>query len=108
MRKQWRCYFCDDVFTRAVDAAEHFGGDQGALAACQIKGHEHKLLQKIREQEAMILSFLHETEPLTRAMEGMRTEHAEALRRTEEDGYNKGVRDMREMVEARTDLETSE
>lgn len=94
-RKQWRCFFCDHVFTREQDAAEHFGSDQLAETACQIKGHEHGLLGKIRQQEATILSYLHETDPLTRAMETMRYEHDEALRRAEEAGYDRGVQDMK-------------
>jgi hypothetical protein len=97
-RKRWRCFHCDDVFTREVDAAEHFGSDQGALTACQIKGHEHLLVSKIREQERVILSHLQETDPLLRAMECMRSEHAQALRRAEELGYGRGVRDMQDHI----------
>ena len=93
-RARWRCFHCDEVFTRAQDAAEHFGGDRGALAACQIKGHENLLVQKIREQESLILSYLHEDATLLRAMQAMQSDHAHALRRAEEDGYNRGVRDM--------------
>lgn len=93
MRPRWRCFHCDDVFTRAQDAAEHFGGDRGALTACQIKGHEHLLVQKIREQETLILSYLHEDATVLRAMEAMQSDHALALRRAEEDGYNRGVLD---------------
>jgi hypothetical protein len=94
-RNSWRCFHCDERFARAADAAQHFGGDQGALAGCQIKGHEGGLLQKVREQEALILSYLHETEPLTRAMESMLAEHAQELRRAEELGYDRGVQDMK-------------
>lgn len=32
MRKQWRCFFCDEVFTRRKDAAEHFGRDDACEA----------------------------------------------------------------------------
>ena len=100
-RKQWRCFHCDDVFTRAVDAGEHFGGFEGALAACQIKGHEHGLLQLVRELEAQLRRYREEADPLTRAMEGMRCEHAQALRRAEEAGYDRGVRDMTREIERR-------
>lgn len=93
MRCRWRCFHCDEVFTREQDAAEHFGGDRGALTACQIKGHEHLLVQKIREQEELILSYLHEDATVLRAMEAMRSDHAQALRRAEEDGYSRGVQD---------------
>jgi hypothetical protein len=94
MRRRWRCFHCDEVFTREQDAAEHFGADQGALTACQIKGHEHLLVQKIREQEELIRSYLHEDATVLRAMAAMESDHAHALRRAEEDGYNRGVCDM--------------
>jgi hypothetical protein len=89
----WRCFHCNAVFTREQDAAEHFGGDQGALAACQIKGHEHLLVQAIREQEALLHRYRQETDPLLLAMEALRSEHAHQLRRAEEAGYDRGVRD---------------
>jgi hypothetical protein len=98
MRKQWRCFFCDAVFTRRVDAAEHFGADELAQPACQIKGHEHRLVQKIREQESDLARWRDELEPTLRALEEMRGEHSIALRRAEEEGYNRGVRDMRRQL----------
>jgi hypothetical protein len=93
--REWRCFHCDDVFTRAEDAQEHFGATQGALTGCQVKGHEYGLLGVIREQERELASYREEIDPLTLAMLGMKAEHAEALRCAEEAGYSKGVRDMR-------------
>jgi hypothetical protein len=93
MTRRWRCFHCDEVFTRERDAAEHFGSDQGALTACQIKGHENLLVQKLREQETLILSYLHEDATVLRAMAAMQSDHAQALRRAEEAGYDRGVRD---------------
>jgi hypothetical protein len=92
-RKQWRCFHCDDVFTREQDAAEHFGGTMGALAACQIKGHEHFLVREIRELERQVAMWVDERVPVLLALEAMRTEHADALRREEEIGYARGLRD---------------
>lgn len=94
MKRRWRCFHCDEVFTREQDAAEHFGADQFAEPACQIKGHENLLVRKIREQETLILSYLHEDATVLRAMEAMQSDHAQALRKAEEDGYNRGVLDM--------------
>ena len=94
----WRCFFCNQVFTREVDAAEHFGTTLGAQTACQIKGHEHDLLHVIRKQEAELARLRAEDTDLTRAMASMQYEHAEALRRAEETGYNRGVRDMNDHI----------
>lgn len=95
----WRCFHCGDVFRREVDAAEHFGGSLLDMAACQIKGHEHHLIAIIREQEQQLAKYRNEDGKILRAMEGMRFEHAEALRREEEVGYNRGVRDSLACVE---------
>lgn len=95
MRRRWRCFHCDAVFTRKQDAADHFGGEQGALTACQLKGYENLLIQKIREQEAQLGTYRHEDDIVLRAMEAMRADHARALRQAEELGYNRGVYDMR-------------
>jgi hypothetical protein len=37
MPRKWRCFCCDELFTRYECAAEHFGTEQGSLTACQIK-----------------------------------------------------------------------
>jgi transposase len=93
MRKVWRCFHCDTVFRNERHAREHFGADQGSLAACQIKGHEHALLRVIREQEEQLARYRSEDGDIVRAMESMRGEHAAALRRAEELGYDRGVQD---------------
>ena len=102
MRKRWRCFHCDEVLTREQDAAAHFGGQMGALAACQIKGHENNLLAVIREQEGELARHRNEDTQLIRAMESIRAEHTQALRRAEEIGYDRGVRDMNDQLAAAT------
>lgn len=92
---EWRCFHCGESFRREEDAREHFGGDRDALAACQIKGHEHQLIRKIREQEELLRDYENEDNALLRAWEGMQSEHATALRQAEETGYNRGVLDAR-------------
>ena len=60
-RKQWRCFFCDEVFTRAKDAAEHFGVDEACEAdvpACKIAAHEGHLVKYIRKLEALQSAIL--------------------------------------------------
>lgn len=107
MRKRWRCFFCDDVFTSRAGAAAHFGGHQGSLAACQIKGHEHHLLDKIREQEAELAEYRGEDNAILRALQGLRFEADERVRRAEEIGYDRGVRDMKAMAETQFGAEVT-
>jgi hypothetical protein len=94
MRKSWRCFHCDDVFTSVRAATEHFGGSQGALTGCQIKGHEHGLLALLREQEAELAAHRAENTPLINAIASMRAEHDVALRRAEELGFGRAVAEM--------------
>jgi hypothetical protein len=94
MRKRWRCFHCDEVFTSERWARDHFGADQGATPACQIKGHEGHLITYIRKLEDDLAAYRAEDSDVLRAMYAAQAEHAQALRRAEEDGYNKGVRDM--------------
>lgn len=94
----WRCFHCDDVFTNERDAAEHFGGSLMALAACQIKGHEHNLIAKIRAQELLLDTYRAADSQVLRAMESMRSEHVTALRTMEETGYGRAVIDMQKLA----------
>lgn len=98
-RKTWRCFFCDEVFRREKDARLHFGVVAYSEPACQIKGHEGGLLAFIRQQESELAKYRAETDPLTRVIEELRCENAAAVRRAEEDGYAKGVRDLKAIAE---------
>jgi hypothetical protein len=97
-RKQWRCFHCDAVFTRAVDAAEHFGGTEAALTACQIKSRELMLVGYIRELEAALARWQEERHPLLRALSAMEADMETQKRHAEEAGYGRGIRDMRRQL----------
>lgn len=93
-QKSWRCFHCDEVFTDYVAAKEHFGAirfSYGAVTydtpACQIDPQEHRRLI------AELAKYENEDSELQRAMAAMQTRHAEELRKAEEAGYAKGLRD---------------
>lgn len=94
MRKQWRCFHCDEVFTARRWALEHFGSD-GDIPACKIKGRDGHLITYIRKLEDQLVTYRNDDSDLMRAMLAMEADHRQALIRAEEGGYNKGVRDMR-------------
>lgn len=94
-RKQWRCFHCDDVFYSAKLAQEHFGSDCGSVPACQIRGYEGHLITYIRKLEDDLAQYRAEDSHIMRAMWTLEADHRRALVRAEEDGYNKGVRDMK-------------
>jgi hypothetical protein len=101
MRKQWRCFFCDEVFTRAVDAAEHFGAHQDDTPACCLHNHEHHLVHYIRRLEGELARYRAEDSDVMRSICAMEADHRRALIRAEEEGYNRGVRDMADQTRPR-------
>lgn len=98
MARQWRCFFCDVVFTRRRDAAEHFGCDDACEAdvpACRIAAHEGHLVTYIRRLERELRRYVREDSDVMRAMMTLESEHAGALLAAEERGYARGVADMK-------------
>jgi hypothetical protein len=94
--KKWRCFHCDEVFTTEVDARNHFGRDEGCETACLIKGAgEFALLQALRNAEDEITRFRNEDSDVIRSMWAMQADHSTALRREEEKGYARGLKDAR-------------
>lgn len=95
MKKTWRCFFCDVVLRSERAAREHFGASEMSTPACQIKGHEHGLVELIRRQEEELARYRAEDSELLRTWRQRESEHAQALLREEEKGYARGIDDMR-------------
>lgn len=98
-RKRWRCFHCAEVFTSFKWAREHFGEDQGDMPACQLKSYEGHLVTYIRKLEDDLAMYRAEDSDVMRSIMSLEADHRQALIRAEEDGYNKGVRDMRAQAE---------
>lgn len=97
-RKQWRCFFCDEVFTRRQDAGEHFGCDascEADIPACQIKAHEGHLITYIRKCEREIRRYQSEDSAVMRSIMALEGEQDRKLREADERGYAKGVEEMK-------------
>lgn len=92
-RKQWRCFHCDQVFRNQFEAGIHFGADQAGTCACVLP-HEQHLVEHIRDLERQLDSYRSESDRVMRSIMTLEGEHATALRREEEKGYERGVRDM--------------
>lgn len=93
-RKQWRCFHCDEVFKSRCCAAKHFGSFDDSMPACMIAAHEGHLVAYIRKLEDNLASYRLEDSDVMRSLMTLEVYHRQALIRAEEDGYNKGVRDM--------------
>ena len=97
-RKQWRCFFCDDVFTSRREAALHFGAFDSCepdVTACKLMSHQQNVLEYIRGLEEEIRLYQAENHPTLKAMYAVEDEMRRAVIRAEESGYNKGVQDMK-------------
>lgn len=94
----WRCFHCGDTFTKAQKrwAREHFGRDEGAQPVCLIRtAGETALLSALRQAEDQLVAYRAEDSAIMRSMWAMQADHKVALRREEEAGYAKGLRDAR-------------
>lgn len=94
---EWRCFFCDEVFTRREDAAEHFGSFDAHDAdepACKLMRHQKEFMKYVRGLEEEIRLYQDENQPLQKAIQLVEYEMATKEREAEERGYNKGVQDM--------------
>jgi hypothetical protein len=98
--KEWRCYHCDEVFTDAACARQHFGITEEQVPACQIRGSEGGLVKALRQAEEALFEAtarLHaESADGLAAYRAHLTRHENAVRTAEEVGYNRGVNDARE------------
>ncbi|MBR0700156.1 hypothetical protein JQ599_09615 [Bradyrhizobium diazoefficiens] len=96
--REWRCFFCDEVLTTRDAAAEHFGTEVGCdypTPACQIKAHEGHLVTYIRKLEEELGVWNTESHDLQKAVVSLEMSIDYKVRRAEEDGYARGVADMR-------------
>lgn len=83
--RQWRCFQCDETFTDRDAALEHFGPHCLCDTACQID------IKKYREMEVLHERELAEDSDSHRKFYSMQADHAQALIREEQKGYDKGV-----------------
>jgi hypothetical protein len=87
MGREWRCFYCDEVFTDPEDARVHFGDDCMSDTACQI-------VRAVREAARQLARYRAEDSDKDREFYRMQAEHTVALRRAEEEGYRRGLVDQ--------------
>jgi hypothetical protein len=96
----WTCFHCGEIFKTPGSARDHFGFDPSSDPACRIKvGEERGLVMELRRVEAKYIRLLEETSDesgaVAREFYGLDAKHAGELRRAEDEGYRKGLRDGR-------------
>lgn len=99
----WKCFFCGDSFADRREAADHFGGGEECLPACQIKASEGGLVRALRETEAALFDAtcaLHdENAEALKAWHAVGSRHEAALISQEQTGYERGLADRAGEVE---------
>lgn len=93
----WTCFHCGETFPGDHfgwrRARDHFGYDVLDDAACRLKAEEEGLLQKLRRAQVELRRYYAEDSDKDREFHAMRADHEAALRRAEELGYERGLRD---------------
>ena len=85
----WTCFHCGEVCANVEAARLHFGSSEHQQPGCQIDLAEYRSMEEVNRRHCEEDTELH------RALHRMGGEHREALRREEESGYAKGLRDGR-------------
>lgn len=90
MTRHWRCFHCDGVYKTFDAAREHFGPHELADPACQID------IKKFRQMETYFERCCAEDSDSDRKFYALIADHARALIREEQRGYDRGLADARE------------
>ena len=101
-KEGWTCFHCGQHFAGSFkgwqEALHHFGEAVLGDAWCQYTARQ------VRAMEALLRSYQEEDAPRDRHLAKLQAEHAVALRQEEEKGYARGLRDLRPVVEALSEL----
>lgn len=98
-RGAWRCFHCDDLFTTRWAARDHFGNDESATPACQIKAGEIGLVEALRRAEADVSEawgMIHtESTEAAKAYFAQQSRHQAQMTALEQAGYDRGIADAK-------------
>ena len=97
----WTCFHCGETFVDKTTAADHFGADEFAKAACVIKaGAERGILHALRDAERQAAEIVMRLESdgtdSGRAYRALLTRYEASVRAAEELGYERGLADGRQ------------
>jgi hypothetical protein len=96
----WICFHCGEHFRRdqVQQAREHFGATPDYTPGCleKLTAGERGLVGQVRALEAELARYREEDTDLHREIRSLETDHALALRREEEKGYARAVRDLQD------------
>lgn len=88
---KYLCFHCKEEFVGDAAAIEHFGPTCQCKPLCQVSRADYETLQNT------LKCYREEDTGLHRKLVSLRAEHADALRREEEKGYARGLKDGKQM-----------
>ncbi len=94
-RGGWVCFHCGDKFTNVAAARDHFGGSECDVPACKLNAVEGGLLRMLRDAQEELSQFRRDDTASYREFYALGADHAVKLRRAEEEGYERGLRDAK-------------
>lgn len=90
----WRCFFCDELFTDPQAAANHFGCDHpGNEPLCKLAQVDGGIAKVIADLASTLHGFQIEDNASFREFYSLGADHARALIREEQRGYDRGLAD---------------
>lgn len=97
----WTCFHCGEHFPGNMGgqraAQLHFGDGPDREPVCKISAEDRGLVRRFRAMERELERYRDEDSDKDRQMAGMCADHARALQREEEKGYERGLRDGRNL-----------
>jgi hypothetical protein len=116
----WTCFHCGETFTTPGSARDHFGAKPDAVPGCIARvsvGGQRGLLMLWRKAEEELAELYRQRgeddTPILRELYRLQGKHSEALRVSEEAGYERGLNDAKadsaaEIADLRYRLEVAE
>lgn len=103
MRKSWRCFHCDELFTSERCARNHFGSNEDRKPACIIKaGGESSLVAALRDAEDQVEQWMmavhNENTESAKAYYAQQSRHREQITAIEVSAYEKGIKEVNAIV----------
>ncbi|MDN3278806.1 hypothetical protein QWJ07_31405 [Frankia sp. RB7] len=97
--REWRCFFCDEVFTDPKAAGNHFGCDHpGNEPLCQLAQVDGGIARVIADLSEELQRYRSEDNESFREFYRLGADHVVALRNEEQKGYDRGLADGRKEV----------
>lgn len=88
-KNRWRCFHCSEEFTDYGEAECHFGSWISSIPICKVDAEQYRKL------EEEVQEWRNESTPLQREIDALHARIAEVERKSEEQGYARGLADAK-------------